>query len=504
MMKRNRYIIVYTVVALCSVEHPVVGQNRSYTGTVAVHPVRLEQVGDSLYIDMNMVLEDVKMKASRGADWIPQLVSESRTLNLPRISLKGRDEYRAYERFLTLMGHSEKASYAPPYMVKMIAGRKNIRIPYRYKLPYETWMADACLNVRRDECGCGETAWMEIEPLMEKVTLEHPWVPYVVTPHLAYIKPVVELVKHREVQAECFLDFEVNKMNIRPEYMNNPQELAKLRAMMDELKADSNIRVKSLDIIGYASPEGSLTTNKRLSEGRALALRDYLTTLYEFPRSHYNILFGGENWEGLVKTLQHTNIDYQQELLNIIANNPNDLTLKMKLRELHTGIPYQYLLRSVYPKLRVAVCKVNYEVKNFTVDEARKVIKKRPQNLSLNEMFTVANSYPENSLEFMDVFETAARMYPEDEVANVNAAVAALSRNDLVSAERYLKRVNAKGGRSVYDNAMGVWMLLKGEYESAEKYLKNAAVSGLDVAGKNLLELAAKKTDAVKMEMKRD
>lgn len=80
-----------------------------------------------------------------------------------------------------------------------------------------------------------------------------------------------------------FLDFEVNKVDIRPEYMNNPQELAKLRAMIDELKADADIQVKSLDIIGYASPEGSLANNKRLSEGRALALRDYLVGLYDFP-----------------------------------------------------------------------------------------------------------------------------------------------------------------------------------------------------------------------------
>lgn len=95
-------------------------------------------------------------------------------------------------------------------------------------------------------------------------------------------------------------------------------------------------------------------------------------------------------------------------------------------------------------------------------------------------------------------------MYPEDEVANVNAAVAALSRNDLVLAERYLKRVNAEGSQPAYDNAMGVWMLLKGDDESAEKYLKSAAESGLDAAKKNLLELAAKRANAVRIKMKRD
>ena len=87
-----------------------------------------------------------------------------------------------------------------------------------------------------------------------KVTLERVWTPYVVAPQFAYLQPKAEEIKQRDVQAECFLDFEVNKVNIRPEYMNNPQELAKIRKMIDELKSDPNVKVNRLDIIGYASP----------------------------------------------------------------------------------------------------------------------------------------------------------------------------------------------------------------------------------------------------------
>ena len=498
-MKRNRYIIAYVLLAFCFIKHPVVGQNRSFTGTVTIHPVRLEQVGDSLYIEMVMVLEDVKMTTSRGADWIPQLVSASCTLNLPRISLKGRDEYKAYERYLTLMTNREKASYDFPYIVKKIVGRKNAMISYQYHLPYEAWMADACLNIRRDECGCGETAWMEIEPLMEKVTLEYPLIPYVITPHLAYIRPVVEQVKQRDVQAECFLDFEVNKVDIRPEYMNNPQELAKLRAMIDELKADADIQVKSLDIIGYASPEGSLANNKRLSEGRALALRDYLAYRYDFPRNQYYIVFGGENWDGLEKALETIELEYKDEVLDIIRNIPIEKGRETKLMQLHGGTPYGYLLKYIFPSLRVAICKVNYEVRDFSVEEAKEIIKTRPQNLSLNEMFLVANTYPTGSQEFIDVFETAVRMYPQSEIANINAATAALSRNELVSAERYLGMVNSNKNLPEYNNAMGILMLMKGDYESSKKYLKFAEQSGLDAARGNLEELVRKKANAAKM-----
>ncbi|KAB5207561.1 cell envelope biogenesis protein OmpA, partial [Bacteroides thetaiotaomicron] len=129
--------------------------------------------------------------------------------------------------------------------------------------------------------------------------------------------------------------------------------------------------------------------------------------------------------------------------------------------------------------------------------------KTRPQNLSLNEMFMVANSYPKGSQEFIDVFETAVRMYPKDEIASINAAAAALSRNDLVSAERYLNMVNVNKQLPEYSNAMGVLMLLKGEYEHAEEYLKAAAKSGLQAAGQNLEELAKKKTNAAEIEKKK-
>ena len=281
--------------------------------------------------------------------------------------------------------------------------------------------------------------------------------------------------------------------------MNNPQELAKIRKMIDELKSDPNVKVNRLDIIGYASPEGTLAANKRLSEGRAMALRDYLAHRYDFPRNQYYIVFGGENWDGLEKALETIELEYKDEVLDIIRNIPIEKGRETKLMQLHGGTPYRYLLKYIFPSLRVAICKVNYEVRNFSVEEAKEIIKTRPQNLSLNEMFLVANTYPTGSQEFIDVFETAVRMYPQSEIANINAATAALSRNELVSAERYLGMVNSNKNLPEYNNAMGILMLMKGDYESSKKYLKFAEQSGLDAARGNLEELVRKKANAAEM-----
>ena len=499
-MKRNIQFIVLVLAALCLNTEEAFAQNRSYSGDIGIEPVRLEQSGDFLYIDMNFILKDVKVRTAHGVDFIPQLVAPANTYNLPKVSVKGKDEYLAYERRLSLMSAKEKRKHVAPYLVKKSNKRTNDTIRYRYVLPYESWMADAKLNVQRDECGCGESTLMSVQPVIDQVTLERILSTYIVNPHFAYVEPKVEVVKSREIQAECFLDFEVNKINIRPEYMNNPRELAKIRVMIDDLKLDPSIKVNRLDIIGYASPEGTLATNKRLSEGRAMALRDYLASRYDFPRNQYHIIFGGENWDGLIDALETLDMDYKNEVLDIIQDIPIEKGRETKLMQLRGGVPYRYLLKNVFPSLRVAICKVNYDIKNFNVDEAKEVIKRRPQNLSLNEMFLVANTYPKGSQEFIDVFETAVRMYPDSEIANMNAATAALSRNDLISAERYLKKMESQEYWPEYNNAMGILTLLKGDYELAEEYLNKARELGLDVATDNLEELAKKKANMNEIE----
>ena len=52
-----------------------------------------------------------------------------------------------------------------------------------------------------------------------------------------------------------------------------------------------------------------------------------------------------------------------------------------------------------------------YDVQAFNVAKAREVIKTRPQKLSLQEMYLVAQTYPKGSAEFNNVFDIAVRMF---------------------------------------------------------------------------------------------
>ncbi|NDV80608.1 DUF3868 domain-containing protein [Bacteroides sp. 51] len=486
-MKKNTILLLVAFAALWGNVYLVAAQESVLKEQISVTPLRLEQSGDSLYIDLEIVLRDVKIKSAQAIDLIPVLLTADRSMTLPLVSLKGNNEYAYYKRKTSLMTPGEKQARTAPYAIEKGKQWTNNTLHYQYSLPYEEWMAGASVEMRYDDCGCGETATMYTQPVGQIVLPRK--VEYQVVPHLAYIQPEAEAVKRREVQVEAFLDFAVNKTNIRPDYMNNPRELDKIRQMIDGLQNDESITINGLDIIGYASPEGSLANNKRLSEGRAKALRDYLASRYDFSSEYYNIVFGGENWDGLIAALDIAKPDYGSQVIGILANDESEAVRKQKIKALRGGQPYRQMLQDIYPALRVAVCKVNFEVKNFDLNEAKEMIRLRPQNLSLNEMFLVANTYPKGSPQFIEVFETAARLYPGSEVANLNAAASSLSENDVETAANYLSKVEPQTYPAAYNNLMGALYMLRKEYETAERYLKIAQTGGVEEAGFNLQEI---------------
>ena len=428
------------------------------------------------------------------ADFTPVLVSGERSLALPAVSLMGRNSYRNHRRALALMSAKERGAYeksAPYYVVPDCKG--DSRMDYRLALPYEAWMSSAQLTLQRIDCGCGKSSVTDVRLLAGKVSLEEVIVieRYRIEPHLAYIRPEAEAVKSRAEQGESFLDFAVGKTSVNPEFGRNAAELEKIRRMIDLVQDDKDLTIKRIVIVGYASPEGSLAMNERLSEGRAKALRDYLQSRYPaIPGSLYSIRFGGENWDDLVEAVQTSDMPDKQAVLDIIDRYSIIGGREAKLMALKGGTPWRYMLREMFPSLRKVTVTVDYDVRNFDAEEAKAVVKTHPQNLSLNELYLVANTYEPGSEDFNSLFETAVRLYPESVTATVNAAVAALERRDFVGAERYLRSVKSPDRIPECDNAWGLLLMLRDQdYDRAAPYFEAARAAGLKAAQQNLDEI---------------
>ena len=494
-MKRDWLYISVAILMLGTSE--LSAQQRSFcNGAVRTAMRTLEQRGDSLCVDMDLRFGNDAVRSGKRLEFTPVLKAGEQSAFLPRVMLFGRRAYKEYRRDMIFSKRHDISSGNAPYaQVKGYGRRRNNFVAYHYTLPFQSWMDNSWLDGRVDMSGCGNvTRLLSQGRLADSVILEIRVEPYTITPHLAYMSAEAEQEKRREITNESFLDFAVGKTDIRPEFGNNPAELAKVRRMIEQIRSEEGVTVTGIDITGYASPEGSLASNQRLSEGRAFSLFNYLRIRYpELPKNLYHIYFGGEDWGGLSKLVEASDMPDKELILAIIENVEITEGRERRLMDLSGGDSYRYMLREMFPSLRRVLCKVNYTVKNFDIEEAKEVIKRRPQNLSLNEMYAVANTYEPGSQEFNDVFETAVRLFPEAIAAHVNAAVAALGRGDTVSAERYLQKVKIKTVVPEYENALGVLEMIRENYEKAERHFEAAFGAGLEAAGANIKEITQKK-----------
>ena len=78
-------------------------------------------------------------------------------------------------------------------------------------------------------------------------------------------------------------------------------------------------------------------------------------------------------------------------------------------------------------------------MRSYPVNESRRLIYTHPEALSVKEMYLVAQSYEEGSDDWLDALMIAAKQYPKDQTANLNAACACVKAKRLTDAKLFLQ-----------------------------------------------------------------
>lgn len=428
---------------------------------------------DSVYVAMRFVLNGMKVKSNRAIVLTPVLAGGGSERALPSVEVMGARRNIYYQR----NGKKAYAEHASAVVKKKKEREGTQTIDYKTSLAYAGWMDDVRLYISEDLCGCGKP--------LEQNSTDLAGADLSVRPQLAYVQPPVEPVKEREIRGTAYLDFRLDDTRIDADYRRNPQELAAIGAIIDTVRSNANIRVTKISITGYASPEGPEGHNDELARDRTRALKEYVSRHYDFADSLFTLRHVAEDWEGLRRCVEQSDLKEKEIILSTIddprfANRAD--AREWRIRQ-EAPESYAYLTEYIYPALRRSEYEIDYRVRGFDIDEAREVLRSRPQDLSLQEMFAVAQTYDKGTKEFDDIFVTAVRIYPDDEVANLNVANTLLCEGDAEAAMKYLPKA---GESPEADNARGVACLLLGRWDEARRYLRAAADAGLAEARHNI------------------
>lgn len=453
---------------------PEAGAQKIMEERVTVSNLAVSRADSVLFVAMDVDVSGLEVKTNREVILTPSLRKGADSLALPSLLIAGRNRYYHHLRnglqdeTMTLYRHGEDSV-----------------IEYRTVVPYASWMNTATLVAMNETCGCCGDSISGGDDSLLTLRLE----PKAFVPDFAYVQPQAEAEKIREMRGSAFIDFPVNRTYIRENYRNNYAELQKIRNTIDVVRNDSDTYITSVFIKGFASPEASWATNTRLAKGRTEALKEYVRKLYEFPDSLMSTAYQPEDWEGLRRYVDTSSMANKAGILAIIDNDmiPDAKEYELKLRY---PADYDFLYKNVYPGLRHSDYVVQYHVRTYSdVDEIRRIMLSEPQKLSLRELFLVAQACEPGSDEYNEVFAIAVRMFPEDEIANLNATNTALGLRDFRNAARYLEKAG-NSPEAVYTR--GVFAALLRDYDAAEALFKEASAKGIvkaDAALKQLEEI---------------
>ena len=450
-MIQNRKYIASLILAGCF--STLVAQE----ATVQVRDREVRRMGDELQVEMRFVLDSLTIARGESLVCTPVVESGDSLRAFPPLIINGRDRHILYER-MERENENETA-------VRRMKGKQSV--PYKASVPYANWMEQSTVSLVMDNCGCGWEALSQSRSPLFGIDLA----PVVLAPEMVYLTPEAEEVKARKLEGSAFLDFPVNRTEIHPDYRNNPAELRKIAQTIDAVRGNKFATITRLSIKGYASPEGGYKNNAYLAENRAKALLDYVKDLYNFGSARMEVDFEPEDWAGLEKAVEESSLPDKAELLAIIrADEPADWDAReWKLKQLNGGASYRILLRDVYPALRHSDYEVDYTIRNFTVEEAKALVFTDPSQLSLNEMFLVAQTYEPGSAEYNEIFETAVRLYPSDPVSNLNAAITAIDARQFDKARAYLAKAEDCPEKRLAEASL---RMLTGDLDGAETILK--------------------------------
>ena len=474
-MKKSLIITALLTMALSLTAQETIrltGTKKGADTQVSVKNIDVVRSAEKTVLTMDFILDELDVPSNRYRAFTPVIRSKDgqHEQRLKTLIVSGRRQDIVFER----------DGIDPLYASNCDKIRRNSGEPQSYAytdaVANQPWHRNADVFVECDLCGCGDQLKND-EAFLKNLLPPDPY------DLIALTDVVPDPYKPtRQLHGTAFINFVVDKWEMRPDYMGNRAELRKITDTLDIMVRDKNVTVRQIKIHGWASPESPYEHNRMLATNRAKSLTDWVRQQYNLPANVFAPAEATpENWIGLRKAVMEMDLSVlpnKYAILSLIDDDTIDPDPKeQKLKKTYPA-EYKYLYENIYPHLRRSDYEISFDIRNFTLDEAKEVYKVRPYQLSLRELWDVANTYPQGSDDYNRCLQTAVNLYPDSTVAIINLANVAIRQHDMLKAETLLERA---GDSAEADNARAVVAIIRERYDEAEDFLNAAERKGLDV-----------------------
>ena len=214
------------------------------------------------------------------------------------------------------------------------------------------------------------------------------------------------------------INFNKGKYNISSKELRDSDVKDILSFISNSMEEGSRINLKSIQISSFASPEGEVDLNDDLAKDRGNSTMNSLISKSRRMKfnagkeaSFYNVVPKGEDWEGFKTEVSKTDNEDKDLILRVLQMTPDLNKREKEIRNMAKS--YAFLEKKVLPQLRRSLITVNYDEVGYSDDELKNLVANNPDTLTLEEIIQATLNEQDMNIQLKN-YNNAARLFPND------------------------------------------------------------------------------------------
>lgn len=272
--------------------------------------------------------------------------------------------------------------------------------------------------------------------------------------------------------------YEINSSVVRPKELTK-EEIKEFKNFLAEVEKDNRREIKSTNIVAYASPDGSIDLNSKLSDKRGETAKkafDKITKKAPIA-APVNVSTIAEDWEGFQELVAASTIQDKELILRVLSMYSDPMVREREIKNMSKV--FKTLADKILPELRRARFIANIDYSNYNDEELAELAKTNIEIMDIEALLYSATLVKDFDTK-VNIYSRAGEKFKCDRAYN-NLVATYLDNDKLADAKIALSKIGNKTSKYYYNNA-GLIALRDNNLKNAMEAFKK---SDLPVAKQN-------------------
>jgi len=267
------------------------------------------------------------------------------------------------------------------------------------------------------------------------------------------------------------INYLINSADVRNTELK-AEDIALLKEYIKTASADPNRQLKSTVVSSYASPDGTLTINEKISGKRGTAADKFIKKEFDKievakTEGFFEAKTTPEDWDGFKTEVEKSSIQDKELILRVLGMYSDPDVREKEIKNMAAA--FEMLKTDILPKLRRSKMIINTDKIGRSDEQILSQMKSDPSALSLEEMLYSA-TLTKDANEQLKFYQAAAAASPKCIRAHNNVGYSYLALGKADEAIAAFEAAKALQNNDVVKNNLGFCALVKGDMTKAEGY----------------------------------